>query len=73
MHTFVTERTPSSGERYPIGTECYAPTGEDRNLCDQRLKEESPKLFQFAGGGVDVLRSSRDNGKVTNSPDHLNP
>lgn len=54
----------SRGEEYPTDADCYTPTGEDCNLRDQRLREESLRLFQIAGGGVDVLRSVLDNGKL---------
>lgn len=60
MQNHVSEGVPSSGQRYPLDTNCFAPTGEDRDLCDQRLSEESLELFQVAGGGSDILWSARD-------------
>ncbi|KAM6513264.1 hypothetical protein FALCPG4_015710 [Fusarium falciforme] len=63
MHDFACEGRPSLGERYPMDTDCYAPTGEDRSLCNQRLIKESSELFQIAEGGVDVLRSTQDDGE----------
>ncbi len=62
---FVTSETTSHGENYPLDTDCYVPTGENRLLSYQRLKEESLRLFQVAGGGVDVfLRWGRDHGRA---------
>jgi hypothetical protein len=72
MYTFVYKELPSLGERYPVDTDCYAPTGEDRSLCDQRLSKESPELFQIAGGGTDVLWSARDDGRAPNLTNYPN-
>jgi hypothetical protein len=60
MRYNVSEGAPSFGQRYPLNDNCYAPTGEDRDLCDQRLSEESLELFQIAGGGSDILWSAQD-------------
>jgi hypothetical protein len=72
MHPLLCEELTSVGERYPIGIDCYAPTGEDRSLCDRLLSKESLKLFQKAGGGINVLWSARDNGRAPHRPNHLN-
>lgn len=63
MHTSVIAGTPTQALRYPVDVECYAPIGEDRQLCHQRLVEESLSLFQIAGGGSAILRSLRDSGQ----------
>lgn len=60
MHPLIYEVLPSQEERYPVDADCYAPTGEDRGLCDQRLRNESLGLFQVAGGGVNLMWSIRD-------------
>ena len=62
MDSFVCVEPPSGGERYPVDIDCYAPTGEDRSLCDQMLSKESLGLFQVAGGGIDILWSAQDGG-----------
>lgn len=64
MHTPLYKDTASHGDRYPLDTDCYAPTGEDRSLCNQTLSEESRELFQIADGGVNVLWSTQDNGSA---------
>jgi hypothetical protein len=66
MHPLIYEVLPSQEERYPVDADCYAPTGEDRGLCDQRLRNESLGLFQVAGGGVNLMWSIRDDGKTLN-------
>lgn len=70
MHGFANKDAPSQEMTYPLDTDCYAPTGEDRSLCDQRLRTESLRLFQSAGGGLDILVISQDDGKPPNLPDH---
>ncbi|KAI1157642.1 hypothetical protein F5B18DRAFT_644278 [Nemania serpens] len=67
MHTSVIAGTPTQALRYPVDVECYAPIGEDRQLCHQRLVEESLSLFQIAGGGSAILRSLRDSDSVKSS------
>jgi len=64
MHVLDSENTPSQGGNYPVDIECYAPSGEDRDLCHQRLTEESLRLFQIADGGLNILSASRENGNV---------
>ncbi|KAI1128867.1 hypothetical protein F5Y10DRAFT_239752 [Nemania abortiva] len=64
MPTSFVAGTPTQTLRYPVDIECYAPIGEDRQLCHQRLVEESLSLFQIAGGGSAILRSPRDNDSV---------
>ncbi|KAK4210548.1 hypothetical protein QBC37DRAFT_428626 [Rhypophila decipiens] len=59
MHTFIFDEQTYQGDRYPVGIKCYAPIGEDLSLCDQKLREESLKLFQISGGGTDILRQDK--------------
>ncbi|KAK4221299.1 hypothetical protein QBC38DRAFT_492315 [Podospora fimiseda] len=61
MDTFSYPNLSPMGTRYPVDTDCYAPVGEDRSLCERRLREESLKLFQIAGGGIYILCSVQDN------------
>jgi hypothetical protein len=66
-YAVVYEEQQSHREIYPVDIDCYAPTGEDRHLCDQKLSEDSLKLFQIAGGGINVLWSTRDDGGAPNT------
>lgn len=50
---------------YPIDTDCYCPPGEDRKLCDERLRQESLNIFQKTGGGADILYSERVDGNFS--------
>jgi hypothetical protein len=72
MDTFVCVEPPPLGERYPVDTDCHAPAGEDRSLCDQRLSKQSLSLFQVAGGGIDILWSTQDDGRAPNLRNHSN-
>ncbi|KAK0712749.1 hypothetical protein B0T26DRAFT_715152 [Lasiosphaeria miniovina] len=58
MYTFMFNEQTGPGDRYPVDINCYAPIGEDLSLCDRKLSEESLKLFQISGGGIDVLRQN---------------
>lgn len=73
MHTSGCEDTLSHGGSYPVGVDCYTPIGEDRSLCNHRLSERSFELFQVAGGGVDILWLTQDNGIAWFLPIHLMP
>jgi hypothetical protein len=70
MDTFVCVEPPPLGERYPVDTDCHAPAGEDRSLCDQRLSKQSLSLFQVAGGGIDILWSTQDDGLIWTIESH---
>lgn len=62
----MTNVLQSHREAYPATADCYAPMGEDRGLCDQKLSDASLRLFQISGGGAVVLSQTshgRDLGK----------
>ena len=39
---------------YPIGVDCYAPAGIDRDLCRDRIHQDSVRLFSEHSGGFEI-------------------
>ena len=44
---------------YPIGADCYAPAGTDRDLCRDRILQDSGRLFSENSGGFEILWTSQ--------------
>ena len=45
-------------ELYPIGANCYAPAGTDRDLYRDRIQQDSARLFSESSGGFELLWTS---------------
>jgi hypothetical protein len=66
MHDSLFVQPAGGGEKYPVDTDCYTPTGEDRTFLGRKLSEQSLELFQVSGGGVDVISQIQDCSKAPN-------
>ncbi|KAF5626919.1 uncharacterized protein FTJAE_9426 [Fusarium tjaetaba] len=45
--------------QYPLDAKCYVPPGQDPALCHEMLIQNSPDLFQVAGGGMNMYLGGR--------------
>jgi hypothetical protein len=50
---------PTGWKDYPLGVECYSPTGFDRSFCRDKLFDISENLFQRADGGIKLYWTER--------------
>ena len=54
-------------EMYPIGANCYAPAGTDRDLYRDRIQQDSARLFSENSGGFELLWTS-ESGQTNPQP-----
>ena len=66
MGTMVTldQVTSPSVQSYPLASDCYAPDGFDRTLCNEALTIETETFFCKTGGGLTVLWKEEPQGKL---------